>query len=202
VCLVHGSTPYAESGAKKNCGVEIARWKSRPVGIKSDCMLGLSMNQWLRKRIAYLRELEPYANEGDMEAFTAAADIVREARCRLIDAGRGELAKICQADWAISPITAQDILSQCLKKPEDPKRINAELLTLQQAAGKLGYTEKGLRKIVKRGEIRFMQAGPRSRIKFRPEWLDEFIDQKRPKPEPKKSRKPPASHGFDPKLLS
>ena len=162
------------------------------------------MNQWLLRRISYLRELEPYASEGDMEAFTEAAEIVRQARRRVIDAGRGDLAKLCQADWAISPLAAQEILSQCLKKPENPQRLNAELLTLQQAADKLGYTEKGLRKIDKRGEIRITQAGPRCRIKFRPEWLNEFIDRQRPKlqPEREKRHKPPASHGFDPTLLS
>ena len=65
----------------------------------------------------------------------------------------------------------------------------AELLTLQEAASILGYSVKGLRKIVDRSRakasgartrgptIRFFQAVKGSPVKFRQEWLEEFIEQ-------------------------
>jgi hypothetical protein len=61
------------------------------------------------------------------------------------------------------------------------------LWTLQEAAEALGYSVKGLRKIVDRSRaqtrglrtrgptIKFFQAGERSPIKFKPEWIEEFI---------------------------
>lgn len=63
------------------------------------------------------------------------------------------------------------------------------LLSIAEAARRLGYTVDGLRKIVDRSRsrraganthgptIKFFQASPHSSIKFRPEWIDEFIDQ-------------------------
>ena len=58
------------------------------------------------------------------------------------------------------------------------------LLSLREAAALLGYTEKGLRKIVARKGIQSFQSAPWAPIKFKREWLDEFIDrhtkQKRP----------------------
>jgi len=65
----------------------------------------------------------------------------------------------------------------------------AELLSLQEAARILGYTEKGLRKIVERSRarcngartrgatIKFFQAARGSAIRFRPEWIEEFIEE-------------------------
>jgi hypothetical protein len=61
------------------------------------------------------------------------------------------------------------------------------LLNLQEAAETLGYTVKGLRRIVERSRakargvrtrgptIKFFQAGEHSPIKFRREWIEEFI---------------------------
>jgi excisionase family DNA binding protein len=48
------------------------------------------------------------------------------------------------------------------------------LLNLREAAKYLGYDAAGLRKIVSQKRIRFVQNG-RGPIKFRREWLDEFI---------------------------
>jgi hypothetical protein len=60
--------------------------------------------------------------------------------------------------------------------------MSTHLLTLEEAAAQLGYSASGLRKIVnstKAGKsgaaIQFFQVG-RGPIKFRQEWLDEFID--------------------------
>lgn len=61
------------------------------------------------------------------------------------------------------------------------------LLSLQEAADKLGYTVKGLRKIVDRsrakanGEetdgptITFFQTTKGAPVKFKQEWIDQFI---------------------------
>lgn len=55
------------------------------------------------------------------------------------------------------------------------------LLTLEQAAELLGYSASGLRKVVNRtkagkigGTIRFFQVG-KGPIKFKREWLDDFV---------------------------
>jgi hypothetical protein len=60
--------------------------------------------------------------------------------------------------------------------------MNSQLLTLEEAAAQLGYSASGLRKIVnntKSGKcgaaIQFFQVG-RGPIKFRQEWLDEFVE--------------------------
>ena len=63
------------------------------------------------------------------------------------------------------------------------------LLSIRQAAEMLGYTEKGIRRIVIRSRakacgarttgptITFFQAGTRGAIRFRPEWIQQFIDE-------------------------
>ena len=80
-----------------------------------------------------------------------------------------------------------------------------KLLSLQEAAEAIGYTAKGLRKIVDRSRLRanggrtrgptikFFQAGPGSPIRFKEEWLEEFItehttDPGNGKPRPRKKR--------------
>ena len=57
----------------------------------------------------------------------------------------------------------------------------ASLVSLEDAATMLGYTPSGLRKIINRTRagkpgptIQFFQVG-KGPIKFRPEWIDEFI---------------------------
>ena len=49
------------------------------------------------------------------------------------------------------------------------------LLTVAAAAEYLAMSESGLRKLVKRRLIRYSQLGRWGRIRFRREWLDEFI---------------------------
>jgi excisionase family DNA binding protein len=78
------------------------------------------------------------------------------------------------------------------------------VLSLSEAAKYLGYSESGLRKIVKRKEIRFAQSG-QGPIKFQREWLDEFLVGRGVERSPAQSRRAPISiqpeHGFDPSLL-
>jgi hypothetical protein len=53
------------------------------------------------------------------------------------------------------------------------------MLDLATAAELLGYKPAGLRKVVKAGQIRFVQNG-RGPIKFRREWIDEYIHASNP----------------------
>jgi hypothetical protein len=93
-----------------------------------------------------------------------------------------------------------------------------ELLTLNEAAKVLGYTASGLRRIVNRTKaggqgptINFLQVG-QGPIKFRHEWLDEFIKANTLSPQgverqPKKQPAPSPviviepRYGFDPSFL-
>lgn len=83
------------------------------------------------------------------------------------------------------------------------------LLNLRDAAAYLGYNSAGLRKIVKGRQIQFVQNG-RGPIKFRRQWLDDFIatkaggprDVKRSPVQRRRSAIAAApSHGFDPDLF-
>jgi hypothetical protein len=96
-----------------------------------------------------------------------------------------------------------------------------ELIDLIEAAKLLGYTPSGLRKIIERSReaakgrrvngptIRFFQSSKWAPIKFRREWIDEFIAAGTVEPKPAeapaaKLRRPlidGREFGFDPKLL-
>lgn len=86
------------------------------------------------------------------------------------------------------------------------------LISLSDAAQLLGYSTSGLRKLVRRRAIRFFQLRPHSPIKFRREWLDEFVAAHCAEPgapaDVKKRQKPKAgsivepAFGFDPSLLN
>jgi excisionase family DNA binding protein len=81
------------------------------------------------------------------------------------------------------------------------------MLSLNEAAAVLGCSPSGLRKLVQRRAIRFFQLAKHSRIKFRREWLDEFIDAHSVVPgAPEKSvrrqkARPYKFKFFDPSLL-
>jgi hypothetical protein len=51
---------------------------------------------------------------------------------------------------------------------------NNRMLHLQEAADIIGYSQSGLRKLVRHNMIRYFQRGPHSPILFDPEWLREF----------------------------
>ena len=53
------------------------------------------------------------------------------------------------------------------------------LLPLAEAAELLGYKPAGLRKLAKRGAIRYVQNG-RGPIKFHKEWIDEYLHSNNP----------------------
>ncbi len=74
------------------------------------------------------------------------------------------------------------------------------LITLEEAAQYLAMSVSGLRKVLQSGKIKYTQNGKKGRIKFRKEWLDEFIEENTPsytKPytAPKKQKKKPIT-GF------
>ena len=113
-------------------------------------------------------------------------------------------------------------------RDDRPRCGGNRLLRLSEVARRLNYTERTLRRIVNRAKrrakgepvrgpvIRFMQAGKGAEIRFRPEWIEEFIRENTVDPlatplstvapRPRK-RKPestaaqsPRVQGFDPKL--
>jgi hypothetical protein len=87
--------------------------------------------------------------------------------------------------------------------------------TLTEAADYLGYSASGLRKLVKRGDVRAFQARKHAPLKFKREWLDDFINANSllqgvpaclPPAKPRKQKAPPAidgasEFGFDSALL-
>jgi hypothetical protein len=106
------------------------------------------------------------------------------------------------------------------------------LLSVKQGATRLGYSPSGMRKLIERSKtrlqgypvkgptIRFFQPSPGDEIKFRMEWLQDFIDacthdpDTTPlktlvaKPKRNKDRRPGSimramsSSGFNPELLA
>lgn len=89
------------------------------------------------------------------------------------------------------------------------------LISLKEAAEYLGISTKTLERLVAKRAIRYFQAGFHCRIKFRQEWLDEWIEAiaieprspdkpklKRPAPKPNNRKlKSSASHGLSYSLL-
>jgi excisionase family DNA binding protein len=51
------------------------------------------------------------------------------------------------------------------------------MLSLKEAAAMLGCTESGLRKLVAKNEIRYFQHGHGGRIRFKAEWIDDFVEK-------------------------
>jgi hypothetical protein len=75
------------------------------------------------------------------------------------------------------PQAALAIVGKAIDRPTEG------LLSLREAAALLDYTEKGLRKIVARRGIEYFQSQRWGPIKFKREWLDDFIEsraEKRP----------------------
>jgi hypothetical protein len=102
------------------------------------------------------------------------------------------------------------------------------LLSIQEAADALGYSAKGFRKFVDRSRakangartrgptIKFFQASKGAPVKFKPEWIEEFVAAHTLDPDATAFREGPATtkgrngqkngsisgdFGFDPQLL-
>ena len=51
------------------------------------------------------------------------------------------------------------------------------MLSLSQAAEYLGMSASGLHKLIAAGKVVHLQSGPHGRIRFKPEWLDDYISE-------------------------
>ena len=68
------------------------------------------------------------------------------------------------------------------------------MLDIEDVAQQLGCTVSGVRKVVARGEIRYFQHGKRGRLKFKPEWVDDFIARHTVAPADEQPQRAPAKH--------
>ncbi len=50
------------------------------------------------------------------------------------------------------------------------------LMSIEEAADYLGYSVSGIRKLVHKGGLRYFQASKGACLKFREEWLNEYIE--------------------------
>lgn len=73
------------------------------------------------------------------------------------------------------------------------------MMSIQQAAEYLGYSVSGLRKLVRLGVIRYFQAREGAALRFRQEWLDDFIEANT-KPAEQKAHSQRKQVQFDPKV--
>jgi len=74
------------------------------------------------------------------------------------------------------------------------------MLDIEEVARELGCTVSGVRKVVARGEIRYFQHGKRGRLKFKPEWVDEFVAAHTHAPSNEQPRRAPAKRASKPPL--
>ena len=72
------------------------------------------------------------------------------------------------------------------------------MLNIEEVAKQLGCTVSGVRKVVARGEIRYFQHGKRGRLKFKPEWVDEFVASHTHAPSNEQPRRAPAKRASKP----
>lgn len=153
--------------------------------------------RWLESKRRELAYVSAYYEDYTIKNYRAAT-IAIEASQITADLCLHELMR----DWGeqAEVLEVDRYLVECLGGiPE------SDILSLAEAATYLGYSESGLRKIVKRKEIRFAQNG-QGPIKFQREWLDDFLTCHKVDRSQAQSRRAPISiqteHGFDPKLLS
>ena len=155
--------------------------------------------------------------DGDMDPTTLATfrEYLRQTRGDVASAATLTLADALQRGLDGQ---ASTVVEPAPTMPADVATV--ELLSLKEAAAYLGYTERGLRKIVgrswlaRRGRIvnaptiEFSQAGKRGAIRFRREWLDDFINKGRVMPIPdlplatRRRTYRGKSHGLDYGLLT
>ena len=162
--------------------------------------------QWLIQRLA---EVEPTIAR---PATEHEAQIVFEAKSHAYALGLYELANQLPERETKTPLDCCLRLRECLaylERPPSAARDGDSLIGLEEAAQILGYKPSGLRKIVAKRRIQFVQHG-RGPIKFRREWLDEFINANGGGPQdiqrsPAQSRISPIAmeprFGFDPSLF-
>lgn len=129
----------------------------------------MNLRTWINMQLANL----PAPSLDDVATPESAA-IVTELKHRTAAAGLYSLSlslPIEDIKYPVSALAQLHRIRAALDAPAD----DGSLLSLSDAARILGYKAAGLRKIVKRGEIQFVQNGS-GPIKFRREWLDEYIE--------------------------
>ena len=159
---------------------------------------------------------KPIIDDLDLSDFENAAETVRRAgenalRAHLPDAYR-IASEVTTPAMALNE--ARVVLAEILQTIPEPRL--PEWLSVKQAAGYMGYSSNGLRKIVHRSKkgskgrnIKFSQSRKGAAIKFKRAWLDEFMTEaksegvSRTKRRPKKARKTvETSHELDPSLVA
>lgn len=162
--------------------------------------------QWLKQRIA---EVEPMISR---EPTARCAQVVFEAKAHAYRLRFYDLARNLPERDVITPLDCCLGLRDCLahlKRPPIANPDSGALIGLAEAARILGYQADGLRKLVKQKRIKYVQHG-QGRIKFRREWLNNYIDSNSSGPQdikrsPAQRRRPPVNfkprYRFDPSLF-
>jgi hypothetical protein len=162
--------------------------------------------QWLKQRLA---EVEPTISR---EPTGRCAQVLFEAKAHAYRLRFYDLARKLPERDVITPLDCCLGLRDCLTHLEQPPIANRDsgaLIGLAEAARILGYQANGLRKLVMQKQIKYVQHG-QGRIKFRREWLDDYINANSSGPQdikrsPVQRRRPPINfklrHGFDPSLF-
>jgi len=160
--------------------------------------------------------LDGAPGDGQEATWAECHAIVHEADDRASRIGLSQvIVKARRFRYIATPGEAQAYLAECLAALTPTPAAADEMLSLPQAAQLLGYTEKGLRNIVDRSKralagrrvqaptIEFAQAGVRGAIRFRREWIDNFIAGHPPAPykRTKTTTRAKASHGLRYDLL-
>jgi len=128
--------------------------------------------KWLRAEIAALTDPEP-----DLPMCEGAAATVREAGRRAAACGLPALAQRCNIKTvALALPVARVLLAECLAATEG----KGDLLTVREAAGRLGVSSKTIYALVAAGKLRHQRVGNgRGAIRIRPADLDRTVETPR-----------------------
>ena len=123
-----------------------------------------------------MRQLDRHYADADCDpekVYQKEHQILSEIADAMAKAGYPELHAVGMK-MRVDGNRVKTYLSRCLKalQPQPVK----DLLSLREAATLLGYTPKGLRKIVSRKGIQVCQSRKWAPLKFKREWLDDFVD--------------------------
>jgi excisionase family DNA binding protein len=97
----------------------------------------------------------------------------------VVDGAGGDLADAmgeATAERSREPVTATQAMAQFQNfRGEEGIGGTRTMLSLKQVAAYMGFSEAGVRKLIAKRKLRYFQTGKHGRIKFRPEWLDEYV---------------------------
>lgn len=127
------------------------------------------LNNKLRQCVRRLESLTDAEHDPEQHLLDVSS-IVGEAVEALTVAGWDELASRGQAARFDGLQAGRAFLYAAVRQVES----ESAWLDLRQAADLLGYSESGLRRLVQKGAVRFEQARPNARLRFKREWLEEF----------------------------